>query len=317
MDENKFDKIMNAWASAERDAAPRLRPTPEMYQMVTARKPRLFFPVFARWVTVGVAVAAILVIAALHPRLFAPEKFFQAPQEQRAEPQRQPAPAASSDKDGEQKQQLVVEDAMHSAPLRDDVGNEGLAVKEEPFMEASQDVSKRDALPGASVFPETRVLREAELLPPLPVPAVAPPAHEKSLSAPRRMKTFPIQTLSASKPDITADADGELPAEGIERGMTDETFTIKTFREVDGVWIDTAHSDLNKMLTIQRDSPAYHDLLAALPVLRQFVEDRPRVIVALGQQHSVEMAVNTGQTRLTPEELTRLVHAYHHAHIAR
>ena len=77
MNDEKFEKMMENWASQEVDSAPKLRPTKTMYQMVKAKKRKMLVPIFARWATVGVAALAIVLIAVLHPGLFRPSSYFE------------------------------------------------------------------------------------------------------------------------------------------------------------------------------------------------------------------------------------------------
>ena len=77
MNDEKFEEMMENWASQEVDSAPKLRPTKAMYQMVKAKKQRVLLPIFARWATVGVAAIAIVLIAVLHPGLFRPSSYFE------------------------------------------------------------------------------------------------------------------------------------------------------------------------------------------------------------------------------------------------
>lgn len=69
MDEKKFDDMMEKWAADEQSSASRLRPTREMYDMLKTKRQAFWFPVMARWATVGVAAAIIVVVAILHPSL--------------------------------------------------------------------------------------------------------------------------------------------------------------------------------------------------------------------------------------------------------
>ena len=65
MNDEKFDEIMKNWVSHEIESTPQLRPKKEMYQMVKAKKQKVFFPVFARWATIGAAA----VYGITHPEL--------------------------------------------------------------------------------------------------------------------------------------------------------------------------------------------------------------------------------------------------------
>jgi hypothetical protein len=62
-----FEKIMDTWADREPESAPEMRPTPDMYRMVQARKKEqpksLAFP---RWAMAGTVVASLVVLAILY-----------------------------------------------------------------------------------------------------------------------------------------------------------------------------------------------------------------------------------------------------------
>ena len=63
MDDKKFEQMMEDWVSKEMASAPDMRPTPDMRQAVASRKRPFAFALFARWATVGVAAAAMILMA--------------------------------------------------------------------------------------------------------------------------------------------------------------------------------------------------------------------------------------------------------------
>ena len=72
MKDEEFDKAMDTWASKELESAPQLHPTGEMYRMVKSRRRKAMFPIYARWVLVGVSVAALVLMVILNPLIFRP-----------------------------------------------------------------------------------------------------------------------------------------------------------------------------------------------------------------------------------------------------
>lgn len=67
MDEKQCDDMLDRWADEERAAAPRLRPTRDLYARLKANRRVSWYPVMARWATVGAAAIALVVV--LHPSL--------------------------------------------------------------------------------------------------------------------------------------------------------------------------------------------------------------------------------------------------------
>ena len=83
MNDEKFDEIMKDWTTHEMESTPQLRPKKEMYQMVKAKKQKVFFPLFVRWATVGAAAVFIIALAILHPDFFrSTTQFDQSPRQQ-------------------------------------------------------------------------------------------------------------------------------------------------------------------------------------------------------------------------------------------
>ncbi len=71
MNDEKFEKIMENWAAREMESTPQLRPKKAMYQLLKAKKRKVFFPGFIRWATVATAAVCILFVVILHrPDIF-------------------------------------------------------------------------------------------------------------------------------------------------------------------------------------------------------------------------------------------------------
>ncbi len=70
MDEDKFKKLMDKWASHEMDAAPEIHPTAEVYQRLEDRQKKPKFSAISwpvRWAAAGIAAAIILLFIVLQP----------------------------------------------------------------------------------------------------------------------------------------------------------------------------------------------------------------------------------------------------------
>jgi cytoskeletal protein RodZ len=70
MDKKKFDKIMDEWAAREMEAAPDLKPSPEVYQRLEEKKKKPQFVLFSwpvRLAAAGIAAALILLVIVLRP----------------------------------------------------------------------------------------------------------------------------------------------------------------------------------------------------------------------------------------------------------
>jgi hypothetical protein len=63
MRDEDFERLMDAWAEAEVDAAPEMRPTAEMYRRVRARQQRRPWSLLASRPAIAVASAAALILA--------------------------------------------------------------------------------------------------------------------------------------------------------------------------------------------------------------------------------------------------------------
>ena len=72
MRDEDFEKRMDDWASHELEAAPRLRPKPEMYRMIKAGKGKVLPPVTLRRVLVGLAAACLAAVVLIISPLFQP-----------------------------------------------------------------------------------------------------------------------------------------------------------------------------------------------------------------------------------------------------
>ena len=69
MNDQDFDKSLDAWAEREAEAAPEMRPTAEMYHLVRVKKRA---KPLSRWGLAGTAVAALMVIAVIYALLYQP-----------------------------------------------------------------------------------------------------------------------------------------------------------------------------------------------------------------------------------------------------
>ena len=70
MDKKKFDKIMDEWAAHEMEAAPDLKPSPEVYQKLEEKKKKPRFVLFSwpvRLAAAGIAAALIILVIVLQP----------------------------------------------------------------------------------------------------------------------------------------------------------------------------------------------------------------------------------------------------------
>ena len=70
MDKKKFDKIMDEWAAHEMEAAPDLKPRPEVYQKLEEKKKKPRFALFSwpvRLAAAGIAAAFIILLVVIQP----------------------------------------------------------------------------------------------------------------------------------------------------------------------------------------------------------------------------------------------------------
>lgn len=70
MDKKKFDKIMDEWAAHEMEAAPDLKPRPEVYQKLEEKQKKTRFVLFSwpvRLAAAGIAAALIALVIILQP----------------------------------------------------------------------------------------------------------------------------------------------------------------------------------------------------------------------------------------------------------
>ena len=70
MDKKKFDKIMDEWAAHEMEAAPDLKPRPEVYQKLEEKQKKTRIVLFSwpvRLAAAGIAAALITLVIVLQP----------------------------------------------------------------------------------------------------------------------------------------------------------------------------------------------------------------------------------------------------------
>ena len=169
MEEKKFEDMMDDWAARELASAPKLQPTTEMLAAVKAKKQPLFSPLFARWATVGVAAAAMLIATMMYPR------WFLSPQSQREE-----MPISS------------VEQPVIAAP---EAQNEKAVI---PVVEDKAEEKKVVAMAAAESAAD-KGLAQPEIAPPAP----APEPETKPMAAERREISGDLEETSEKKADAT------------------------------------------------------------------------------------------------------------------
>jgi len=307
MKEKKFEEIMDNWASQEKESAPQLHPTKEMYQMVKAKKRKVFFPVFARWATVGIAAAVIIVVGTfLYPDIFRSSTPLEQSKEQEeslVEPQKEdvskkgvPAPTrGTTDELETAKTALEGSGRQYNEEARKELFSnkrEDVKVADRPLApteDASDSLAGQPApAPGIAKSRTTSGTRKAQVIPPrAAVPQGAEGEFESNMSYRNGQFATPELLISAK------DTAGE------------KHVGSKIFRGKNGIWFDTGHSQEKEIIKIKRDSQAYHDLITAMPDLKAFFEIGQNVIVNIGE-YSIEIA-DEGKTELAEDELKKLV----------
>ena len=293
MDDKKFEQMMEDWVSKEMASAPDMRPTPDMRQAVASRKRPFAFALFARWATVGVAAAAMILMAVLYPGWFRPQQIFEQA-EQQASPVEKPAaadalntPAASAETAKEQAEPAIV--AAAPTDERIAAGESQLSaprmMRAEPSAPVTESMSARPPLD--ATFAPAR--KSAPKICAVPQPSQDEGALTKGISA------LPGKGNS----DLAL-----MTAQEAERLAQCQQIGEKTFLLQHGVWVDSADAPEKARIAIRRDSPAFRDLLALRPDLNIYLEPLPQVVVNLGEV-SVEISAQ-GKTALTDDDLKRL-----------
>lgn len=367
MDDKKFDEIMKNWTKHEHESAPQLRPTKDLYQMVKAKKQNLLFPIFARWVTVGVAAAIIVVVAILHPGLVPLPPF------QDKTPKQEELPGELLDV---ARQDMADEDAAHQDTEEQDTeAPKGATIEyrdkdvsgqseppmtaekkdasqtrgrtlQEPEAPAEKIVEKAPAREGSQVeqfmaadqavesirvgeemeperqvavdltgerAPTGGVMDEQPQTEVKSPPPAAPMLKSRSVAETRKVKEEPspgkgvsqLTTLSEEAEKEETPEPSAMRALSVGRTyLSEKRIGEKIFHLKGDVWIDSTYMPEQELLTIKRDSQAYHDLLTALPDLQKYVEAGEHVIVVFGD-NALEIA-EEGKSELTEEELEKL-----------
>ena len=339
MDDKKFDAMMKTWTEHEHESALQLRPTKDMYQMVKAKKPNVWFPVFARWVTVGVAAMIIVVAAFLHPGLVPLPPFQDKTSKQETAP---------TEPKGEFRDEDVAgPDVPSTTEEKKDAFTSRERTYQEPGIPTDTTVEKASAGEGirreqnvvADKMPEKAVISEEMEVEHLeqqvaanleiesaPEDAMQPQPQEemkvstavsmlksRSVAETRKAKEEPSPEKGPSQittPTLETEKE-ETPEPSAMRALSvgrtslpEKHIGEKIFHFKENVWIDAAYTPEQKLLTIKRDSQAYRDLLTALPDLQEYVDVGERVIVVVGD-NALEIATE-GETELTEEELEKL-----------
>lgn len=360
MNDEKFEKMMENWASQEIESAPQLHPKKDMYQMLKAKKRKGLFPVFARWVPIGIAAGIALLVAILNPGIFRPSTYLEqttkkeelsvgqqkakeAPEEakrasepkkevlfvgEREDTSKNGLPAADMVKEGlserPQKQETPMKGALAPGRAKMDKPTISKAPAEQLTMQHRQELEE-EAIPD-----EARDIT-TETQPPAPLPEIAPVSADE-----QTIKPVPTPTLFRAKSRTSSESRkikilstrAETPSTGVDKEFdADDTFYdneqapepviagkdvagekqlgSKTFQVKDGIWVDSEHSPKKEIIKIKRDSPAYHDLITAMPDLKAYFEIGQNVIVNI-EEFSIAIA-DDGKTELPEDELRKLV----------
>ena len=307
MDDKKFEQMMEDWVSKEMASAPDMRPTPDMRQAVASRKRPFAFALFARWATVGVAAAAMILVAVLHPGWFRPQQILEQAERQ-SSPVEKPAaadalntPAASAETAKEQAEPAIVAAATIETHI---------AASEEK-METADNAAGESQLPAPRMMraePSAPVAESMSARPPLDAtfaPARKAAAAPKICAVPQPSQDEGALTKGISALPGKGKSDLALmTAQEAERLAQCQQIGEKTFLLQHGVWVDSADAPEKARIAIRRDSPAFRDLLALRPDLNIYLEPLPQVVVNLGEV-SVEISAQ-GKTALTDDDLKRL-----------
>ncbi len=343
MDEKKFEKMMDEWTSHELASAPKLQPTTEMLAVVKAKKQPLFSLSFARWATVGVAAAAMLIATLIYPRWYQPKQE-NVPTVSSVEQLVVAAPKAQNEdavipvvEDKAEEKKVVamasVEPAADKGLAQPDIAPPAPAPEPEikPMVAERRETSgdleetaerKADAtlLEGRTkdeAVSESVAAQDADASTPALEVFIAPAKEESA-----KPKICAVQPVGSSVPQESnpllagktmADAPkssfeqqaSELMSEA-QRGVVAQCQQIgdKTFMLEHDVWVDSEHTPEKTMIAIQRDSEAYRQALELRPELKPYFDAWDRVIVNLGE---VSLEVNPqGKATLSDEDMARL-----------
>ncbi|PIE33175.1 hypothetical protein CSA56_12660 [candidate division KSB3 bacterium] len=308
MNDERFERLLENWSAEEKKGLPDLRPKPEMYQALKAKRRRAFFPVFVRWATAGVAAVIVMIVTFFHPSVFQkPAHFEQAPEQQLIV-----GTTASDDKI-----ERVKEEAPGLADAELDVSRERLYETHDaaPALAPSRALPKAEGLTASKKSIQTTKVKTVS----------AQPAESGELTDSRKAPEPDKSTRMSSSMEspqtindipLSETGDEQETASTVKVCRIDEQTNdskalqigSKTFFLHDGVWIDTEHSRQKARIAIQRDSQAYHDLLNVIPELQQYFERCLPMVVNIGA-YSIELA-DEGNAILTKEELQQLSNSF-------
>ena len=342
MDEKKFEEMMDEWVERELDAAPKLQPTAEMLATVKAKKQPLFFPIFARWATVGVAAAAAMLIATImYPRWHQPKHAFQE-ETQSVSPVERPvaappntqnetASARSAVTEGEKMatdadmtdKGLTPPDVAPPAPAPELAEKPMAAERREMSDDLEEAAEKKADAPMMMVRGKDEAVvqsspQEADSSTPALEVFIAP---EKEQAAKPKICAVQPPVASSVPPGSEAILTGKIAEETSTSSFEQKASKLmstaqpevvaqcqrvgeKTFMLEHDVWVDSEHTAEKTTIAIQRDSEAYHQALELRPELKPYFDALPRVIVNLGE---VSLEVNPqGKTVLGEEDVAQL-----------
>lgn len=335
MDDEKFEKMMEHWASQEVDSAPKLRPTKAMYQMVKAKKRNMLVPIFARWATVGVAALAIVLIAVLHPGLFRPSSYFEQARQEEFSIESQDEERTNVEQARREKLSTELQDEKPTEPVvippEKTRSFELQKVRTKPESPASGSgmALKEESIKYDTPVVTTEKRAQQSVSAPAPVGAgradtdVVPLPNEGTIrtrktTEPQKSQVRSFEAASApelEEEDIPADmfhqdkqSDTSMSFIAGERAAEEKQVGSKNFQMKDGVWSDSEHTSGKEVITIKYDSHAHSDLITAIPELKVYFEMGNGVIVNIGK-YSIEIAED-GKTEFTAEELHELVQTF-------
>lgn len=342
MDEKKFEEMMEKWASHELASAPKLQPTGEMLTAVKAKKQPVFFPMFARWATVGVAVAAMLIATLIYPRWYQPK---QAAQESvptvssvsqpvaaapKAQSEMEEVRVAAANAEGEQ---IAAKESLADKGLTPpDIAAPAPEPEEKPMAAERRETSgdheevaekKADTSLMMARGKDETVAQSASQTANSSTPAlevfIAPEPEKEKAAKPRICAVQPVGSNAPQDSDpmlagkIAEDkstASFEQQASKLMSKAQPEIVAQcqqigdKTFMFEHDVWVDSEHTAEKTTLAIQRDSEAYRQALELRPELQPYFDALPRVIVNLGEV-SLEVSPQ-GKTTLSDDDVARL-----------
>lgn len=342
MDEKKFEEMMEKWASHEMASAPKLQPTAEMLAAVKAKKQPLFSSMFARWATVGVAAAAMLIATMMYPRWYLPKQALQEETPPASSVEQPVAAAQKAQNEVASARSAVAVTEGETMAADEDIADKGLTPPEiAPPAPAPEPAEKPMAAERRETSVDLEGVAEKKTDTALMMArgkdeAVAQSAPQETDSSTPALEVFIApEKEHAAKPKICAvqPVGSNAPQESeamlagkIAEGTSTPSFEQqasklmskaqpevvaqcqrigdKTFMLEHDVWVDSKHTPDTTIIAVQRDSEAYRHALEIRPELQPYFDALPRIIVNLGEV-SLEVSPQ-GKINLSDEEMAQL-----------